>query len=102
MADERPIDEQDGTPASDVSAVVPVPSRPRRRKVSDHPLPGQPAPAEASEGEVVSGVPTGHLELVEQGAHDVTVGTLSIRQGGVNIANADSIDIRQGGITRVP
>ena len=68
--------------------------------MSDHPLPGEHAPAAPLEGEVVTGVPTGHLELVDQGAHDVTVGTLSIRQGGVNIANADSIDIRQGGITR--
>jgi hypothetical protein len=100
MADERPIDEQNVTPASDASGAAPVPSRPRRSTVSDHPLPGEPAPAEALEGEVVSGVPSGHLELVEQSAHDVTVGTLSIRQGGVNVANADSIDIRQGGITR--
>ena len=100
MADERPIDEQNGTPASDASAALPVPSRPRRSTVSDHPSFGEPAPAAPLEGEVVTGSPTGHLELVEQGAHDVTVGTLSIRQGGVNIANADSIDIRQGGITR--
>ena len=57
MADERPIDEQNGTPASDASAAAPVPSRPRRSTVSDHPLPGEPAPAAALEGEVMAGVP---------------------------------------------
>ena len=54
MADERPIDEQNGIPASDASAAVPVPSRPRRSTMSDHPLPGEPAPAAPLEGEVVS------------------------------------------------
>src|SRR5215204_4923803 len=35
MADERPIDEHNGTPASDASGAAPVPSRPRRSTVSD-------------------------------------------------------------------
>ena len=100
MTDERPSDEEYGTPASDDAAAVPVPSKPRRSRVSDHPSNGEPGASAALEGEVVAAAPTGHLELVEQGARDVTVGTLSIRQGGVNVAHADSIDIRQGGITR--
>ena len=106
MTDEQPIDdpaiEQASTPpAQDAVRVGPVPSKPRRSQVSE-PLPhsnGSDAPVSprAIEGEVI---PPGHLELVEQGAHDVTVHSLSIRQGGVNNANADTIEIRQGGITR--
>jgi hypothetical protein len=105
MTDEQPIDdpaieEANTPPAQDPVRVGPVPSKPRRSQVSE-PLPhtngSGAAPSRAVEGEVI---PPGHLELVEQGAHDVTVQSLSIRQGGVNNATADSIDIKQGGITR--
>jgi hypothetical protein len=99
--DEPAIDQAPTPPAQDAVRVGPVPSKPRRSQVSE-PVPhtnGSDAPtsSRAVEGEVI---PPGHLELVEQGARDVTVQSLSIRQGGVNNATADSIDIRQGGITR--
>ena len=101
MTDEQPIDEASTPPAHDAVRVGPVPSKPRRSQVSEaapHTNGSDaPVPARAVEGEII---PPGHLELVEQGAHDVTVQSLSIRQGGVNNASADSIDIRQGGITR--
>jgi hypothetical protein len=100
MTDEQPIDEASTPPAHDAVRVGPVPSKPRRSQVSEAaPHTGSDATvsARAVEGEII---PPGHLELVEQGAHDVTVQSLSIRQGGVNNASADSIDIRQGGITR--
>ena len=106
MTDEQPIDEPaideaPTPPAQDAVRVGPVPSKPRRSQVSE-PLPhthgsGAPASPRVVEGEVI---PPGHLELVEQGARDVTVQSLSIQQGGVNNATAESIAIRQGGITR--
>ena len=106
MTDEQPIDdpaidEANTPPAQDPVRVGPVPSKPRRSQVSA-PIPhgngsGATSSPRAVEGEVI---PPGHLELVEQGAHDVTVQSLSIRQGGVNNATAESIDIKQGGITR--
>jgi len=93
------VDEEAGTSG-------PIPSRPRVSRVSEaHSVPPsveRPAgdAPHAADGEVTRIVPSGSLELVGRGAHDVTVGSLSIRQGGVNIANADTIDVRQGGITR--
>jgi hypothetical protein len=106
MTDEQPIDDVSTPPASDATASGPVPSKPRRSRVSEgHPhTNGSDLPdgARAVSGEVIdpSGIPRGHLELVEQGARDVTVESLAIRQGGVNNARADTIDVRQGGITR--
>ena len=104
MTDEQPTDEEGTPPAPDAPASGPVPSKPRRNRVSDgHPhANGVPEGARAVSGEVIdpSGIPRGHLELVEQGARDVTVESLAIRQGGVNNARADTIDVRQGGITR--
>ena len=101
MTDEQPNDEASTPPAHDAVRVGPVPSKPRRSQVSEaapHTNGSDvPVSARAVEGEII---PPGHLELVEQGAHDVTVQSLSIRQGGVNTASADAIDIRQGGITR--
>ena len=111
MTDEQPIDEPSTPPSEDAPAGGPVPSAPRLNRVSeplphtngsaaaDAPRPDLPPaePPRAVQGEVI---PRGHLELVEQGAHDVTVESLSIHQGGVNNAQADSIAIRQGGITR--
>lgn len=107
MTDEQPIDDVSTPPSPDAPASGPVPSKPRRNRVSEgHPhtngSDAAPDGARAVSGEVIdpSGIPRGHLELVEQGARDVTVESLSIRQGGVNNARADTIDVRQGGITR--
>jgi hypothetical protein len=105
MTDEQPIDELSTPPASESAAGGPVPSKPRRSRVSEgHPHDGSDAPGEARAvtGEVIdaNAIPRGHLELVEQGARDVTVESLAVRQGGVNNARAETIDIRQGGITR--
>ena len=105
MTDEQPTDESSTPPAPDEAAGGPVPSKPRRSRVSEgHPhINGSDAPdARAVTGDVIDAtpIPRGHLELVEQGARDVTVESLSIRQGGVNIARADTIEVRQGGITR--
>ena len=106
MTDEQPTDEFSTPPAPDASATGPVPSKPRRERVSEgHPRTnGSDAPGavRAVSGEVIdsNAIPRGHLELVEQGARDVTVESLAIHQGGVNNARADTIGIRQGGITR--
>jgi len=105
MTDEQPTDESSTPPAPDEAASGPVPSKPRRSRVSEgHPhINGSDAPGvRAVTGDVIdaTAIPRGHLELVEQGARDVTVESLSIRQGGVNNARADTIDLRQGGITR--
>ena len=88
---------QNGT-ASDASAAAPVPSRPRRSTVSDHPVPGEPAPG-SMEGEVMAGVPQA-TRARRPGRPRRDRGHAVDPPGGVNIANADSIDIRQGGITR--
>ena len=104
MTDEQPTDESSTPPAPDEAANGPVPSKPRRSRVSEGhpPINGSDAPGVRAVTGVIdaTGIPRGHLELVEQGARDVTVESLSIRQGGVNNARADTIDLRQGGITR--
>ena len=106
MTDEQPPDEFSTPPGQDAAATGPVPSKPRRSRVSEgHPhTNGADAPdaVRALSGEVIDTgtIPRGHLELVEQGARDVTVESLVIRQGGVNNAHADTIEVRQGGITR--
>ena len=95
MTDEQPTDEVSTPPTADSPASGPLPSKPRDR-------PEASSAARAVSGEVVdaNAIPRGHLELVEQGARDVTVESLAIRQGGVNNARAETIDVRQGGITR--
>jgi hypothetical protein len=106
MTDEQPTDEL-STPAAEVAGQPgPVPSKPRLERVSEgHPHANRsdaPASGRAVSGEVIdaNAIPRGHLELVEQGARDVTVESLAIRQGGVNNARAQAIHVRQGGITR--
>jgi hypothetical protein len=105
MTDE-PTGEFTTPAAEDAGPTGPVPSKPRLERVSEgHPhTNGSDAPkaARAVTGEVIDAntIPRGHIELVEQGAHDVTVESLAIRQGGVNNARAQTIDVRQGGITR--
>jgi hypothetical protein len=107
MADEQPNDGETTTP-TDIGSGTPLPSQPRRTRVSakaERPPGSEPGTTEPTTDVPVviedpDIVPEGHLELVERGAHDVTVGTLSIRQGGVNNARARSIDVRQGGISR--
>jgi hypothetical protein len=89
MTDEQPTDEFSTPPVPDASATGPDGSE-------------APAAVRAVTGEVVdsTSIPRGHLELVEEGARDVTVESLTVRQGGVNNARAETIDVRQGGITR--
>jgi hypothetical protein len=103
MTDEQPTDELSTPPAGEAAPSSPVPSQPRRNRVSEaahHETNGSGSSSDGPRTVAGEVIPAGHLELVEQGARDVIVESLSIRQGGVNIARADTIDIRQGGITR--